>query len=272
LACSVCKENCDGTSDKRLAVTKCGHIFHYDCIMAWWESLLSRAEYRKCPICKTETYYNNLMEIFPTFQTNITLGNLLEMIENANDHLKAEELKCSQLREKLDESNVRVGLLRQRFSLALHKIEALNARLEAKANEASDWELRAEYLDESLTMFMQSNEELKDRVDGLQQKCDLLHSALINRTRSLFDRCNERTRQGRTDQVSPADADGARPRDAPGAHLSLLNQTDRRGSGLNPLAQSTPRANNNHDGGHPQPQPQGSMKRSASVRVNNRKV
>lgn len=55
--CPVCLTDCD----ERVSVTKCGHIYCYDCVVLMLES--SGSSHAPCAICRRELYADNVVEI-----------------------------------------------------------------------------------------------------------------------------------------------------------------------------------------------------------------
>ena len=59
--CSICLESNfvdSNTDDKRKYITKCNHIYHYDCIYTWVQRNNS------CPSCRTNNLFENITEYY----------------------------------------------------------------------------------------------------------------------------------------------------------------------------------------------------------------
>jgi len=240
LFCSVCRDVCGGTCPKSLAVTSCGHLFHAECVREWWETLRHRGEHRQCPICKTEAFYDNLVEVFPTFQPDASVDSQLE---NITQQLRAEKTKSAQLREKMDDLAGRVRIFREAF--------------QAKMDEAADWEHQAQFANESLAMYQGFYEQQKTRADELQQTCDQLRLTLITRTKVLFERSNRHSRPPRAHLADQSALDTAEEDEGYASRAAASGN-------WNDLNRSI----NRRVGSPHQPRRPGQLQRSETVRVN----
>jgi len=193
LACSICKQNYhDGLpQESRLAVTKCGHIFHRNCITHWWTALSRRHEVRRCPLCNVPSRDREIpMDIYPTLQPN---DNTLIADQNTTRNTQLTQ----QLQQKLIEANKMIDSYRQKLIDAVTKVRTLEEQLDIKINETWELEFKVECLDEMRIMGMDSDSDNKRRIDELQQRCDRLSAAFNDRTKKFFDKMKQ---HGRSNQ------------------------------------------------------------------------
>ncbi|XP_063678677.1 ELKS/Rab6-interacting/CAST family member 1-like isoform X2 [Bolinopsis microptera] len=144
--CSICKDNT--VSD--INSTRCGHIFHGDCVKRWLENSTI------CPVCRTNITGDELIKIYPGTQDR-------NEVPIANSLLTEEELKSLTL-EAFKSQNIvynQLSLLGEKLSAQTTYIETLKAKLEDKEQKLGVVEGERTKLEENLLKLSLSHEELQ---------------------------------------------------------------------------------------------------------------
>jgi len=162
LTCPVCKDVCDrsNTNDNTgrvVAGTRCGHIFHFDCIKRWWETQRSQGQGMKCPLCNTEYNYHAVFEVFPNNETFI--------VETLVNGLKNEKLV---LQSQLTTTKQELECLRTKYNEKLDELKAKNIHLNTYLRQLTNLEKEMSYNQTSLLIAnskcFQLQEQLKQEM------------------------------------------------------------------------------------------------------------
>ncbi|XP_032685405.1 E3 ubiquitin-protein ligase TRAIP-like isoform X2 [Odontomachus brunneus] len=91
IVCTICRDNFIQSDD--ISVTRCGHIFHLNCLSRW----LTRSN--SCPECRKKTSQEKIQRLYVTFATNET---------NSTDSLSMQErIDSLKFQVLLNEKNIK---------------------------------------------------------------------------------------------------------------------------------------------------------------------
>jgi len=82
--CSICWENVPSTNSAKHKRLKCGHAFHFDCILKWFKTS------DECPVCRSNCSNDSLI----TFRNDIEdkmrkiYRDAIKYLENENKKLR----------------------------------------------------------------------------------------------------------------------------------------------------------------------------------------
>ena len=209
IKCSICLGILDLSKDT-ISVLKCGHVFHYDCLVNWIRINST------CPECRCEVGENSFVnKIYPKVSendTNIYKGNssetkklfdLLEQnnecsqkavckriveLENENEKVKSEfdelKIQIGELQKKLDNSQSNIESLNKENCDLKSAVETLQAEkseitksVEEKVNKAVEPYLQMKKEFESCKEKMSLINNLTSQFQSLKEKNELNHSA-----------------------------------------------------------------------------------------------
>ncbi|KAJ8883503.1 hypothetical protein PR048_015347 [Dryococelus australis] len=86
--CVICSDNIDSTSDAYS--TRCGHVFHFVCLIGWLERS------KTCPQCRNETSENDIHRLYlhTSNESEVQDGLLWSQIERLRSDIKRKELEA----------------------------------------------------------------------------------------------------------------------------------------------------------------------------------
>ncbi|KAL5252817.1 hypothetical protein ACHWQZ_G015551 [Mnemiopsis leidyi] len=144
--CLICKDNM--TSD--INSTRCGHVFHGDCVKRWLENS------NICPVCRAEITEAELIKIYPGTPDR-------NEVPVANSLLTEEELKSLTLEAFKSQNMVynQLSLLGDKLAEQTTYIESLKAKLEDKEKELKLSDGERVRLEEEMLKVSKSHEELQ---------------------------------------------------------------------------------------------------------------
>lgn len=123
--CSICFEDFSKNTDSDVVVTKCGHMYHLDCLNEWMKQSIT------CPECRLVTRRNSWRKIY----LNLSDSSVIETILNAKNALEKEN---QLLKEQLDAKECLMEHLKKHLAEAqekMKKIEANKQLLAANTNK-----------------------------------------------------------------------------------------------------------------------------------------
>lgn len=131
IECSICFENI-GEDDRQVCVTRCGHLFHNDCVKTW----MKQSKTSSCPQCRHSLRATDLRTVF---------------LNNVSDRRK-QDIAISSLAESMRAYKYNLGITQYQF-----KIKHLESELEILKYQMQKWKYKAESV-------MLMNERLEIRI------------------------------------------------------------------------------------------------------------
>ena len=174
IACSICLESFVLTSD--IHTTRCGHVFHYDCIRKWLESEIQQVGIENCPQCREKCVINQITRLhFSENYSSLEENNVGTQLQSENLRLQQKVIELKSRDVEADQKYVNKLLnqdlldqIRENMNL-LKEVNALKAR-ELKAwKECVALEEEKNNLHKSF-MEIRSNCAQMDRVLKEQRK------------------------------------------------------------------------------------------------------
>ncbi|XP_031629383.1 E3 ubiquitin-protein ligase TRAIP-like [Contarinia nasturtii] len=139
IECSICYEIFD-KDNSEVVVTKCGHMFHTDCLNDWLKSS------NTCPHCRvTIRRKNELRKIFVinsrSSMFDTTNNEIRQQLERENNELLRQLVKEKEERNSLISENKRLqeeaNDLRSQISALKHRIEQIKKDHNGNINRAA---------------------------------------------------------------------------------------------------------------------------------------
>ncbi|VVC93859.1 unnamed protein product, partial [Leptidea sinapis] len=140
-----------------LSTTKCGHIFHYQCLIQW----IARS--KSCPQCRNKVTESSLLRIYPTISNenqNYDAATLQSRLDDALLQLRQEKIVCKEKEDKI--TSIMAALKRneeilkefeRKYVSAEAAVQALQMQmkyLKQKNNEAEKLKEENEVLNKNL--------------------------------------------------------------------------------------------------------------------------
>lgn len=97
LICPICQENLITRESTDNYVNKCGHVYHSNCILQWWD----RAPEPNCPECREPCNLDTITKIFLTVDHSMDNSDRMKPTPCTSDDPKTETL-LRQIREHID--------------------------------------------------------------------------------------------------------------------------------------------------------------------------
>ncbi|VEN33809.1 unnamed protein product [Callosobruchus maculatus] len=117
--CVICSEFFNASSE--VFATKCGHVFHYPCLLSWLERS------KTCPQCRHKTTENSIHRIFFNMQNtdgNTDMGTILNKIDNLEYQNRMLDKDVKDYKEKVSTLKKQNGLLRQEIKTVESSLKA----------------------------------------------------------------------------------------------------------------------------------------------------
>uniref|UniRef100_A0A1B6D5D3 RING-type domain-containing protein n=1 Tax=Clastoptera arizonana TaxID=38151 RepID=A0A1B6D5D3_9HEMI len=97
LACVICSDLFTGADPETIYATSCGHLFHYACLLEWFERSKS------CPQCRHKQSEKNITRIYFSLPSNLApdvdVTTLQYKIDSLNYQLKCKDVDIKNLKE-----------------------------------------------------------------------------------------------------------------------------------------------------------------------------
>ncbi|KAL4701938.1 hypothetical protein ACJJTC_014571 [Scirpophaga incertulas] len=161
MTCVICSDMLDLSENG--CVIKCGHLFHYVCLMQWMQRSSS------CPQCRIVVTENSIIRTFPTGLSINTDQDVTLMQCQLDDAL----LKVKQLEAIAKQRNDNVVAVKEELIKKINEVRIVEDKLRLQTNTCRIYEIRwASYID-----------QIKE-LDSLQEE---LHSNLNALNRALTE-------------------------------------------------------------------------------------
>lgn len=190
LECCICAEKL-GDGGPQVMSTKCGHLFHKDCISTW----LTKTVKGTCPQCRADARNDDLRNIYLSNISNRTsdifnssiVANLRDVQEDLCIMQTNLEREIEQLKTDKAELKKRVHFLDAQHSAWISKNVDLKTKIEALEIENDTLKQRVDDLTEEKIGLVQKNIRMKTEVAEKKDKIDELKDA----KKRLKDKNNE---------------------------------------------------------------------------------
>ncbi|XP_055322394.1 E3 ubiquitin-protein ligase TRAIP-like isoform X2 [Sitodiplosis mosellana] len=162
ISCSICAELFRGPDAHNLHVTRCGHVFHNECLAKWLERK------NTCPECRSKTTSATVIRLFvnivdSTYDENVDGPPDLVGLQNENDNLKFRLIeKDGAIKSKED---------------ALNRLQEENRKLNTGQMKTRELILTLEHkLEQSKVITNQYNDQIRalksrvNEIDHLREK------------------------------------------------------------------------------------------------------
>nr|CAI5820223.1 unnamed protein product [Callosobruchus analis] len=119
ISCVICSEFFNASSE--VFVTKCGHVFHYPCLLSWLERS------KTCPQCRHKTTESSIHRIFFNMQNtdgNNDMGTILNKVDNLEYQNRMLDKDVKDYKEKVSTLKKQNGLLRQEIKTVESSLKA----------------------------------------------------------------------------------------------------------------------------------------------------
>ncbi|KAJ2954617.1 hypothetical protein O0L34_g2913 [Tuta absoluta] len=169
IQCTICSDLINPSEN--IFVTKCGHLFHYDCLHTWIERSKS------CPQCRHRITNKCMFRVFPNTTDGASAGDetvpsLLVKLDHEKLQLRQKEIEIKELRETNTKINTEI-------ETHLNQVKALKAKILSADSALAAAKEQMSYLKNDYKQIKKENEELriqKEKAQTLQGLQKLLNS------------------------------------------------------------------------------------------------
>ncbi|KAI5644780.1 ring finger domain-containing protein [Phthorimaea operculella] len=169
IQCTICSDLINPSEN--IFVTKCGHLFHYDCLHTWIERSKS------CPQCRHRITNKCMFRVFPNTTDGASAGDetvpsLLVKLDNEKLQLRQKELEIKELRE----TNTKIN---SEIETHLNQVKALKSKILSADSALAAAKEQICFLKNDYKQVKKENEELriqKEKAQTLQGLQKLLNS------------------------------------------------------------------------------------------------
>ncbi|CAH2095070.1 unnamed protein product [Euphydryas editha] len=167
ILCTICSDLLNQAEN--IYATKCGHIFHFNCLSQW----ISRS--KTCPQCRNKVTDRSMFRVYPTISNEIPGANATTLQSRLDDTLLQLREQTAQLNEHKDRLIDAQTKLQNLLPLLLSKEEQLNRKNSAmKAlKEQLDY-LRVQITE--VNKLKEENESLKKNIQTLNSLQKVLNA------------------------------------------------------------------------------------------------
>jgi len=174
IACSICLESFILTSG--IHTTRCGHVFHYECIRKWLESEIQQIGIQHCPQCREKCAINQITRLcFSENDSALEENNVGTQLQSENLRLQQEVIALKSREVEANQKYVDKLLNQDLLDQIQENMNLLKEVNALKARELKSWKERVDLEEEKNNLhksFMEirSNCAQMDRVLKEQRK------------------------------------------------------------------------------------------------------
>ncbi|OWR49790.1 hypothetical protein KGM_214851 [Danaus plexippus plexippus] len=163
ILCTICSDIVNQAEN--IYVTKCGHVFHYNCLSKW----IARS--KSCPQCRNKVTDKCMFRFYPTISneaTNEDAATLQSRLDDAQLQLRQQKASCKEHEEKISATEAEI-----KKNLAL--LKACEKKLESRDTAIAALKEQLQYVkiqNNETNRLREENEVLKKNMqtlNGLQK-------------------------------------------------------------------------------------------------------
>ncbi|CAH0386889.1 unnamed protein product [Bemisia tabaci] len=199
ISCTICSDLFTGNDSESICCTPCGHMFHYICLMNWFERVKS------CPQCRQRASENNIVRMFLSLGTSggddeEAPEKLKNRLDNLTYQIRLKDLDIKNLKEenekfKSQNKNLLAHVKEVEDQIRLNNTVVKSMQDQVKLMKAECKELSLKRLEvEEYKKKIESLKNVQRLLDGSQEECEevlkenkLNHNHLV-RSLNLFKR------------------------------------------------------------------------------------
>ncbi|CAH2242948.1 jg14516 [Pararge aegeria aegeria] len=159
ILCTICSDLVNQADN--LIVTKCGHIFHHNCLSKWIERSKS------CPQCRNKVTESGLYRLFPTISSETEVDDVITLQSRLDDAL----LQLRQSHATCKENVEKCAKAEAQLAKVMTQLKTSEKQLESRETAIAAMKEQLKYLKMEITVV----ENLKDENEGLKKNMRTLN-------------------------------------------------------------------------------------------------